>query len=293
MELYNVPWPSLRSEWAGREPYWSRAWASVSHPGLGVAVTRWQNEGSLPDPLWVAHWRGAEPQRAASLIKVGLVALLFLQAQRGELALEEKITCPWEGVVEGGPLALLGGGRSFSYRELAALSLSWSDNTAANLLLERLGLERVQDFMRRSLGTTSLQWRRYFMHSPLIEGENYLTPLDGVKLYLQLWQGDLLRGEYWQQFWSLLHGQQFREKLPALLPASLWSANKTGELDDGARHDLALFRGRRYTWIVAALSDQRRLAPGQIDQLWASLAWNLAAAWGELPEQAGAYWGAV
>ncbi len=208
--------------------------------------------------------------RAASLIKVPIVAALFYQAQSGGLELEENISIPAEEVVLGGVLSEAGCGRPFTLRELARLAIVVSDNTAANLLIKRMGFVYINRFIQEIMQAEQTELHRYFMHSPEHEGENYTTPCDCLAILAGLWREDILKGALKREFWDILSRQQFIEKLPSHLLNKAKTYNKTGELDDGARHDMAVIETPQGSWAVVVLTDQQIYPGWEIDDKMAN-----------------------
>ncbi|WP_055700215.1 serine hydrolase [Streptomyces silaceus] len=85
-----------------------------------------------------------QPVVTASVHKLCLLVTLHEQAAAGVLDLTEQAECPVEGRTPGptGLAAMLDPVR-MSLRDIAFLMMSVSDNTAADLLLERVGLDAV------------------------------------------------------------------------------------------------------------------------------------------------------
>lgn len=85
-----------------------------------------------------------EPMFAASVIKLPIVMTLYADSDEGRLSLEERVPVgPRLG--GSGVLRDLEDVDSLSLRDLATLSMTVSDNTATNRLIERVGMERVNE----------------------------------------------------------------------------------------------------------------------------------------------------
>ncbi|WLQ42520.1 class A beta-lactamase-related serine hydrolase [Streptomyces laculatispora] len=102
------------------------------------------------------------PVVTASVHKLCLLVALHQQAEAGRLVLTEQTECPRDGRTAGptGLAAMLDAAR-VSLRDAAYLMVAVSDNTAADLLLERVGLDAVNDTTRR-LGLTRTHATRTF-----------------------------------------------------------------------------------------------------------------------------------
>ncbi|MCW5835850.1 MAG: serine hydrolase [Labilithrix sp.] len=87
---------------------------------------------------------GDEVFPAASVIKIALALEVFCQVEEGALALGERVTLKAsDKVVGSGVLAELAEGLSPTVGDLVYLAMAISDNTAANLLIERVGVFSV------------------------------------------------------------------------------------------------------------------------------------------------------
>lgn len=85
---------------------------------------------------------------AASLNKILIIAYLYNQAKAGKINLEDKISIQKDDIQDYGTGSIRYGGEGqiYSLKELSKLSLEQSDNTAAHVLVLRLGEDKVQKF---------------------------------------------------------------------------------------------------------------------------------------------------
>lgn len=91
----------------------------------------------------LAH-RGDEPFPTASLVKVPILITLFDLVERGMIGLDDKLTVLRIDKVGGaGQLQFLHDGAEITVRDAAWLMTTISDNTATNLLLDRINIRRV------------------------------------------------------------------------------------------------------------------------------------------------------
>lgn len=215
-------------------------------------------DGSSPWRL-----RPDEPFPAASLAKVPILLEVFRRFQEGLLDPEATVLLKAEDVVQGaGVLMELHPGLPLTLRDLARLMIVVSDNTASNVLLDVVGFQAVNDLVTR-LGTKGTALNRKFMHAPGPAGDNVTTAQDCVRLLEALWAGEVL-GEPWrEEALNILRRQQFREKIPMMLPVTAVVAHKTGELD-GVRHDVGLVEDRGKAWVLAVLTRDGR-EPWELD----------------------------
>jgi beta-lactamase class A len=81
---------------------------------------------------------------AASVIKIAVALEVFCEVEEGVLSLTDRVTLKGANKVIGsGVLAELGEGLAPTMADLVFLSMAISDNTAANLLIERIGVGAV------------------------------------------------------------------------------------------------------------------------------------------------------
>jgi beta-lactamase class A len=137
---------------------------------------------------------------------------------------------------------------SLTLADLLTLMVIVSDNAATNIIIELLGMDRINAFCtEEGLGGTVLR-RRMMDAEAISQGlENTTTALDQAKLLDAVSEGSLLAEPLRTFALQTLAAQQFTDALPSLLPDSVQVAHKTGELP-GVRHDVGIItaaNGRR------------------------------------------------
>jgi beta-lactamase class A len=119
---------------------------------------------------------GERPVRTASTIKLAIMAECFAEDAEGKLKLSEPITLrPSEKVSGSGILQELSDGISLPLRDVVDLMIVLSDNTATNLILERIGGNAVNQRMS-SLGLTQTR----VMRKILGDGSKLKSAVSGV-----------------------------------------------------------------------------------------------------------------
>jgi len=122
-------------------------------PGrLGVAVLHVESGRTVA-------WRGREPFSMASVMKLPLAVVALDAVERGALALDEGLTVRAADLRPVGPLAERQGvvGSAVPVRDLIEAMLIESDNTAADLLLARLGGPVAVTARLRELGIAGVR----------------------------------------------------------------------------------------------------------------------------------------
>jgi len=183
----------------------------------------------------------------ASSIKIAILAELYLQAQQGKIKLGDLYTLQSADLVGGSGIAgaLTPGVTRLTLRDVAALMISVSDNSATNVIIDRIGMENVNALLD-SLGLTHTRLRRKMMDvKAAAEGrENIATPREMMTLLEDLYRGKVLNKQMTDDFFTLLsmHKESY---IPRELPEDLRIANKPGELE-GVRNDSGIvFTGNR------------------------------------------------
>src|SRR5207248_6981132 len=117
----------------------------------------------------------------ASSIKITVLAELYRQAQQGKLKLTDLYTVQASDLVPDSDImnGLTPGVTKITLRDLATMMVAVSDNSATNVLIDRVGMENVNTFLD-SLGLTHIRLRRRMMDLKAAgEGrENVATPAE-------------------------------------------------------------------------------------------------------------------
>lgn len=175
----------------------------------------------------------------ASSIKVAVLVELYRQAQAGKLKLNDLYTVQAADLVQDSDImnGLTPGITRVTLRDLATMMIAVSDNAAANVLIDRLGMENV-NAMLDSLNLTRMRLRRKMMDlKAASEGrENVATPHEFVTLLSNLYAGKVLNKEMTDDFFKMLSTHKKDSRIGRNLPEGLKIANKPGDLE-GVRND--------------------------------------------------------
>lgn len=196
---------------------------------------------------------GDEVMPQASSIKIAVLANLYLQAQQGKLKLGDEYVVRKEDLVPGSDimLGLTPGVTRLTLRDLATMMIAVSDNSATNVLIDRLGMDNVNT-MLAALGLHGTQLRRKMMDlKAASEGrENVSTPREMMFLLETIYRGKLLNAQLTQDFLKMLSTHKESALLQGL-PEDAVAANKPGELE-AVRNDsgIVLVKNRPYILCV-------------------------------------------
>lgn len=183
----------------------------------------------------------------ASSIKIAILAELYRQVQQGKLKLTDMYTLNSADLVGGSGITntLTPGATRLTLRDVAALMISVSDNSATNVIIDRVGMDNVNALLD-SLGLTHTRLRRKMMDvKAAAEGrENVATPREMTLLLEALYRGKVLNTQLTEDYFNLLSVPK-NSYIPRDLPEDLRVANKPGELE-GVRTDSGIvFTGNR------------------------------------------------
>jgi len=209
---------------------------------MGVAI----EDITTGDHIFV---RPDEVFAQASSIKIAVLADLYLQAQQGKLKLTDLYTVQSSDLVPDSDImgGLTPGITRITLRDLATMMVAVSDNSATNVLIDRVGMENVKA-MLDSLGLAHTRLRRKMMDlAAANEGrENVSSPREMMMLLGAIYRGKVLNKESAADFFKVLSTNK-NSWIPRDLPAGLKIANKPGELE-AVRNDsgLVFVEGRPY-----------------------------------------------
>jgi beta-lactamase class A len=195
----------------------------------------------------------------ASSIKIAVLAELYHQAEQSAHGLNGKATLKDHYVVRASDLVadspvlggLTPGVTALTNRDLASIMVAVSDNSATNVLIDRVGMRNVVQ-LTESLGLAHTQLRRKMMDlKAAAEGrENISTPREMMRLLEQLYQGKVIAPPLLDDFFNVLATAK-SSFIPRDLPPDLKIANKPGELE-GVRNDsgIVFLKDRPYVICV-------------------------------------------
>lgn len=196
------------------------------------------------------------PLMAASVIKIPIMVAAFREIAAGRLDPDLEVAVPPEEKKPScGALNYLHDGLRVTVMDLITLMIILSDNTATNLMIDRLGIDRVNGAMA-ALGIPGICLRRrLFDPEAAARGlENTVTARGIGQILERLCAGTLLGGEYDARMLKTLGDQRLNGKLPFFLHSrGIRCAHKTGE-DDGITHDVGVVYAER-PFVICMLSN--------------------------------------
>jgi beta-lactamase class A len=202
----------------------------------------------------------------ASSIKIPLLIEFFRQAKSGMLELDSKITIQEGDKTKGsGVLKELGDGTvTLTLRDIATLMIIVSDNTATNILIDKVGMDDVNHLIQElGLLETKLRSKMQDYHAASIGQENISTPHEFMRLMECLFMKKELDSWVCEQTLSVLKKNKITP-ISRGLPVGIEIANKPGGMM-GVSCDIAIVfqPNRPYVIVIMTknipLSDTKKL----------------------------------
>jgi beta-lactamase class A len=197
----------------------------------------------------------------ASSIKIAVLAELYHQAEQSADGTTGKARLTDQYIVRASDLVpdsnimggLTPGVTGLTNRDLATIMVAVSDNSATNVLIDRVGMDNVAGLMQR-LGLSHTQLRRKMMDlKAAAEGrENTSTPREMMLLLEQLYRGKVIRQPLLEDFFTVLATPK-ESWLPRNLPEDLRIANKPGALE-AVRNDSGIVFLKNRPYIICVMT---------------------------------------
>ena len=197
------------------------------------------------------------PVRAASVIKIPIMVEAFRQFEAGELDPgEQHVLRAEEKMPSCGALNRMHDGLEVTMRDLVELMIVLSDNSATNILIDRLGIPRVNETLAELGIKNTVLRRKLFDAAGHAAGiENTVCAKEIGILLEKMYRGELISPEASAEMLEILRNQKLNGKMPFYLkPRGIACAHKTGE-DDGITHDVGIVYARK-PFVLCMLSEE-------------------------------------
>ena len=243
--------------------------SSVSGAQVAVAYVDFATGDSLyRNPDLVFH--------AASTMKIPVMMEVLRTAEEGRLRLDQQVLLvnQFASILDGSAYSLDPGadgdttlyaftGQRVSVRELMRRMIVRSSNLATNTLIELVGAAQVRA-MAQWLGAANANVLRGVEDQKAFDAgmNNTITARDLAILLSAVESGKAVSPGAAALMREILAAQEFREKIPAGLPAGTRVAHKTGEIT-AVSHDAAIvYPPRRAPYVIVVLT--RGIADGTV-----------------------------
>lgn len=183
-----------------------------------------------------------EVMPTASLIKVAVLIEAYQQAAEGKVELTDRLTLRAEDKVPGSGILTphFSPGATFSLRDAVRLMIAFSDNTATNLVLDKVGVKAVNKRMKAwGFPNTRLNAKVFRGATTSVDpartkryGLGSTTAREMVRLLEELQVGTRNKPARKQAILGHLKNNADRDKFKRLLPPDTVVAHKDGSTED-------------------------------------------------------------
>lgn len=272
----------------------------------------------LPSGRTIEH-RADEPMNALSVIKIPVMVLAFRDAEAGRLQLDERYRIRPEDLRRGsGLLQGFSPGLEPTFRDLVTQMIVTSDNTATDILIRRLGQERVNELLaelgyretrlrattgdlfrgvwvqadpshatltdlevfERGFPSDSLAARRTFA----FEGDSTkwlgrTTAREMSRLLEQIHAGELTSPAHTEEMIRILRRQFYSSRLPQRIASRAAVAHKTGDWPPYAGNDVGIIFAPGGPIVVSVFTNQNRGSFFELEAALGRIAEDLLDTW--------------
>lgn len=264
--------------------------------------------------------RPDQPVNTVSVIKIPVMVLAFRDAESGRLKLDERYTIRREDLRRGtGLLSTFAVGLQPTYRDLITQMIITSDNTATDIMINRVGLDRVNR-MLDSLGYRETRLRMPISqlfrgvwevvdpkYHTLTDREVYeklppndsgatarsfayvgdstrwfgrTTPREMSRLLEQIQTGELANQQSTHDMLAILRRQFYFSRLPQRIRFRAAVGHKTGDWPPIIGNDVGIIYGASGPIVVSVFTNQNRGDFFDLEATIGRIAEDLLNAWG-------------
>lgn len=193
--------------------------------------------------------RGDERFPTASNIKIPVLIELFTQVERGRIELSDPVVMLDVDRVGGsGILQHFDAPLEMTIKDAATFMVNQSDNTATNLIVDKLGVRAINERMD-SLGYPGTKlWAKVSRSrqtsidpdSSRVWGLGVTTPMENARMFASMYRGEAVSAEASRQMIDMARTQAWGyNEIPRYLPSGVVVAHKTGSVS-ATRNDCGI-----------------------------------------------------
>ncbi|TNH41791.1 class A beta-lactamase [Photorhabdus luminescens] len=206
----------------------------------------------------IVSYRGNERFPLNSTFKALLCGVLLSEVDKGKVALTDAIQFNKTELVEYSPVSeKFVAPASMNWQQLCSAAVSYSDNTAANLIAKKVGGPAAMNLFFSGLGDSVTHLDRYEpeLNSAIPGDERDTTTPVAVSQTLQkLTLGEVLKPSSRQQLVEWMRDDKVADALlRSVLPAGWKIADKTGAGDYGSRSIISIVWPKNSSPLIVAI----------------------------------------
>jgi beta-lactamase class A len=203
----------------------------------------------------------------ASLIKLPIMAEVYYQAQASKVKLDDMLTLTREEMVQGSGILTehFSPGAQFSLRDAVRLMIVYSDNTATNRVLDKVGIKPVNERMAGlGLKATRINAKVFKGSTTSVDpartkqyGLGSTTAREMLTLLEMLHKGELVSADASKAMLEHMKKCDDKDKFTRFLPKGVTVAHKTGSVSD-ARTDAGIIYFKEGPVALVALTNDNQ-----------------------------------
>ncbi len=210
---------------------------------------------------------------SASTIKVPIIVEAMRQARDGRLSLDAEYSVSAEKRCAGsGVITHLHEGLVLTLKDLLTLMIITSDNTATNMCIDIVGMDRVNAMLGEFGYQGTALNRRMYDWDALSQGrDNWIVAEEITDLLARIALGEAVGDGYDKLILDIMHKQLYSDVLGMFLPEGVL-ANKTGSVNQFV-HDCGVVTTPEFSYAIAVLTadvpsaGEARLTIGRISKV--------------------------
>lgn len=186
---------------------------------------------------------------SASIIKVPIMIEALSRVDLGEINLDDKFNIGDDNKVDFSVITEQDL-KECNFEELIEWMIISSDNTATNVLIDILGLENINDRIKKLNMKNTLLERKMMDFKAIEYGRNNYTSLNDMLIAMEgLYRGVLISSEMSLKAIDILKNQRDNFMLKRYIRDNVTLANKTGELDK-LNNDVGIFYTKNHNYFI-------------------------------------------
>lgn len=186
---------------------------------------------------------------SASIIKVPIMIEALSRVDLGEINLDDKFNIGDDNKVDFSVITEQDL-KECTFEELIEWMIISSDNTATNVLIDILGLENINDRIKKLNMKNTLLERKMMDFKAIEYGRNNYTSLNDMLIAMEgLYRGTLISSEMSERAIEILKNQRDSFMLKRYIRNNVTLANKTGELDN-LNNDIGIFYTKNHDYFI-------------------------------------------
>ncbi len=192
---------------------------------------------------------------SASIVKIPIMAACFQAASEGRLDLKQEMVLRVANKTPGsGILKNVSSGTTIPVDKLIEIMITQSDNTAANMLIERLGFSYLNGYFKKAgLKHTNLARKMMDFQDRKNGVENYTSASDISYLLQKMYRLRFINRQVSEKCLAMLLRQKVNDRIPKKLPGDCPVAHKTG-LEKNICHDAGIVFTRQGDFLICVLT---------------------------------------